>query len=205
MKKIASFILVIFLVLFSSCNKKKAIIPEKEQQKEVLKDTFIHQSVILYKVDFSSKLKEKVMRLSQLKHEYLLKKLEVVPPEKTIILGGLQRALKLKDTIKSIDISLFQNGLHETRKSFLKGTKPMQANGNTFPRVTIEEYIFKTPESAKETYEMLLNSKGKSSVWTYVSKAPHKFLLEENRLYFVGSGGFYMMGMCDEIVEKIKD
>ncbi|EDP96879.1 hypothetical protein KAOT1_16988 [Kordia algicida OT-1] len=155
--------------------------------------------------NLTSKLKQKVMRLSELEHEYQLKSLEIVPSEKTIVLGGLQRVLKLKDTIEFIDVSLFQKGIHEIRKSFLKGAKPMEVNGNTYPRVTIEEYIFKTSKNAKETYEMLLNSKGKSSAWTYISKAPHKFLLEENRLYFVGSGGFYMMGMCDEIVEKIKD
>ncbi|WP_298417956.1 hypothetical protein [uncultured Kordia sp.] len=210
MKTIAPFFLVISLVLFSACEEKEKAIPEKEQQLEASKDTVSpkvnsHESEPIKKVELTSKLKEKVTRLSQLKHQYQLKSLEIVPSEKTILLGGLKRVLKLKDTIQFIDIKSFKHGLHEIRKSFLKGAKPMQPNGNTYPRFTIEEYIFKTSENAQAIYEMLLNSKGKSSVWTYISKAPHEFLLEENRMYFIGSGGFYMMGMCKGVVEKIKD
>lgn len=208
MKIHATFFIVLLLILFSACEQKTKAIPNKSE-KEVVTDTIVSKEVHSHEseknIDLSSRLEEKVIRLSQLKHKYQLKILEVIPAEKTIILGGLQRVLKLKDTIKSIDVSLFQNGLHEIRTSFLKGSKPMSPNGNTYPRVTVEEYIFKTPEAAKLTYEMLINSKGKSSVWTYVSKAPHEFFLEENRLYFVGSGGFYMMEIYKDIVAKIRD
>ncbi len=213
MKNNAFYIVLLLFLGFLSCDVNSEKNAEKTGKKtiETSKDTIspkvnAHESEPIKKSDLTSKLKEKVARLATLTHNYQLKNLDVVSLEKTVLFGGLQRIIKLRDTMhKKIDLAVFKSGLHQVSSSFLKGTKPMQTNGNTYPRVTVEEYVFKTLESAKMTHEMLMNSKGKSSVWMYVSKAPYELFVEENRLYFVSSGGFYMMDMYKDIVEKIKD
>lgn len=200
--------LVAFGVLFSACNQNAKTIPEKEQ-KQVLKDTVSqkvvsHESEPIKKVDLTSKLAEKVKRLAQLEYNYVLKNLDTVPPQKTMLLGYLEYVSKLTDSSsKAIDFKLIKSNIHEIRKSFLKGTKPMHPNGNTYPRVTIEEYIFTSSESAKTAFETLMNSKKNSRLWRYF-KSPFELFVEENRLYFVNSGGFYMMEIYMDIVEKIK-
>jgi len=214
MKIFVSFFLIISVFVLISCDQQKNKIPEKSQSKEStskLTDTIVakkvvsHESETIKKENLTSKLKEKVSRLAQLDYKYQLKILEIVPPEKTILLGRLQRILKRKDSLsKKINLSAIKSELYEIRKSFLKGTKPMQPNGNTYPRVTIEEYIFKTSENAQTAYEILMNSKKSGGLWTYVSKSPHELFLEENKIYFVDSGGFYMMEIYMDIVEEIK-
>jgi len=210
MKTFKSSLLISFLLLFIACNQKTKSIPEKELQKEVSKDTISqkvdsHESELKTAIDLTSKLKEKVARLAELEYNYQLKSLEVVPPEKTILIGNFQRILRLNDsTSKNIDIPKIKKSIHEIRKSFLKGKKPMQPNGNLYPRVTIEEYIFKTPESAKIAFETLKKSKKNRRIWNYI-KSPSELFIEANRIYFVNSGGFYMMDIYKDIVEKIKD
>ncbi|WP_046755313.1 hypothetical protein [Kordia jejudonensis] len=205
-----TFYLIIFLVLFSACEEKGKVIPNKEPQQEVLKDSVSpkvnsHESESIKKVDLTSKLAKKVARLTTLEHNYEVKNLDLVAHEKGMLLSKLIYLKKLNDSmLKDIDINLFKSNLHEVRKSFLKGTKPMNPNGNTYPRVHIEEYMFKTSESAKATYDMLKKSKPNGRFWMHISKSPYDLFLEENRIYFGSSGGFYMMGIYKDIFEKIK-
>ncbi|MFK7747191.1 MAG: hypothetical protein AB8B65_02245 [Kordia sp.] len=201
---------VTVLICFVSCREQASKNTEKVPQQEVSKDTVspkvnAHESEIKKEIDFTSRLEEKVQRLSKLEHKYQIKNFEKVSPAKTILFGGLQRMIRLRDTVyKDIDLDMFKNGLHEVSTAFLKGAKPMQPNGNLYPRVTIEEYIFKTPEIAKTTFNMLKKSQKHGSLWMYISKAPHDFFLEENRMYIMISGGHYMMGIYKDIAEKIK-
>lgn len=210
MKSLVTFFLVILLASFSACTEKGKTIPEKEQQPKVLQDTVSpkvnsHESEPIKKVALTSKLAEKVHRLAQLEYNYVLKSLDTVSTQKTMLLGYLEYISKVTDsTSKEIDFELIKDSIHEIRKAFLKGTKPMYPNGNTYPRVTIEEYLFTTSESAKIAFETLMNSKKNSRLWSYF-KSPHDFFLEENRIYFVNSGGYYMMEIYMNIVEKIKD
>ena len=204
-----TFFLIAFGVLFSACNQNAKTIPEKEKPPKVLKDTVSqkvvsHESEPIKKVDLTSKLAEKVNRLAQLEYNYVLKSLDTVPPQKTMLLGFLEYISKLTDsTSKEINFTLIKDSIHEIRKAFLKGTKPMYPNGNTYPRVTIEEYLFTTTESAKTAFETLMNSKKNRRLWKYF-KSPHELFLEENSIYFVNSGGYYMMEIYMDIVEKIK-
>lgn len=210
MKTIAPFLLVIFLILFPSCEEKAKTIPEKEQQQEVSKDTVSqkvnsHESEATKEIDLTSKLKEKVARLAQLEHNYQLKSLEVVTPAETHLLSRLTYVATVKENaFKALDLVAIQNDLYEIRTSFLKGAKPMQPNGNTYPRVTVEEYLFKSKEQAASCYKALLQSKKEASDWTFVAKEPHVLFLEENRIYYVSSGGYYMMEIYKDIAEKIK-
>lgn len=209
MKTRVQFFFAFLLLLFFACKEKVNSIPEKEQAPKVLKDSIeqhlnSHESEPQKTVDLSSKLAEKVARLSQLEHNYQLKNLDTVSANKTMLLRSLKYLKNLNDTlVKAIDLTKFDE-VHEFQKAFLKGKKPMYPDDNTYPRVHIEEYIFKTSEAAQKTYDMLVASKTDGRLWMYISKSPHDFFLEENRIYFVVSGGFYMMEIYKDIVEKIK-
>lgn len=213
MKAIIPFFIIILCISVYSCDEKSKT-NSKETQKvtNITKDTIVttehnsHESETIKSVNLTSKLQEKVARLATLEHNYVVKNLDLVAHEKGMLLSKLIFLKKLNDSmLKDIDITLFKRNLHEVRKSFLKGTKPMNPNGNTYPRVDIEEYIFKTQESAKATYDMLKKSKPNGRFWMHISKSPHDLFLEENRIYFGSSGGFYMMGIYKAIFEKIKD
>ncbi|QHI37490.1 hypothetical protein IMCC3317_28690 [Kordia antarctica] len=211
MKTFTTFFLITIVFTFVSCNQNTKTVPEKLPKKENVTDTIVpkkvvsHESETIKNINLTSKLAEKVNRLAQLEHNYLLKSLEIVQSEETLLLGRLQRILKHKDSLsREIDLASIRSEIHNIRKSFLKGTKSMQPNGNIFPRVTIEEYIFKSQQSAKKAFETFIKAKKSGSLWTYVSKEPSVFFLEKNKIYFVCSGGYYMMNMYEEIVEKIK-
>ncbi|MCH2193763.1 hypothetical protein [Kordia sp.] len=209
MKTFASFFVVILLVFFAACKEKTTTIPAKKQPPKVLKDTVSpkvnsHKSEPK-KIDLSSKLKEKVTRLASLKYNYQLKSLDTVIPKKSALLGSVYRIKALQDSVaNAIDLKALENDLHQIHNAFLKGTKPMQPNRDTYPRATVEEYIFKTPAAAKRTYEMLIESKADGRLWMYISKSPYDLFVEENRIYFMRSGGFYMMDIYKNITEKIK-
>lgn len=210
MKTIVPFFFVFLFVLFSACNQKAKTIPKKEQQQEVLKDTVSpkvnsHESETKEEIDLTSKLEEKVARLAQLKYNYQLKKLEKVTPAKSHLFSRLiYVSIVKKNSFKTIDSTAVQNDIYEIRTSFLKGTKPMQRNGNTYPRVTVEEYLFKSNELATNFYKALLHYKKEDPDWNFIAKEPHALFLEKNRIYFVSSGGHYMMEIYKDIVEKIK-
>lgn len=215
MKTFTSFFLIATVFTFVSCNQKTKTVSEKHPKKEKvteLTDTVVREKVVSHaseiskNIDLSSKLKEKVQRLSQLEYNYQLKSLEVVTPAKTRLLSRLAYVYTVKENaFKTLDLVAIQNDIYEIRTSFLKGTKPMQPNGNTYPRVTIEEYLFKSKERATSHYKALLQSKKEASDWNFAAKEPHALFLEENSIYFVGSGGYYMMEIYKDIVEKIKD
>ena len=210
MKTFTVILFVLCLGFFSACKEKGTTIPTKEQQPQVLKDTISqkvnsHESIIK-KVDLSSKLKEKVARLAELKYNYKLQTLGSVVPKKSALLGRIHRIKALRDSVaNAIDLTALESNLHEIQTSFVKATKPSEPNGDTYPRATIEEYIFKTPEAAKKAHDMLLKSKEDGRLWMHISKSPHELFLEENRIYFMRSGGFYMLDMYKDITKKIKD
>ncbi len=211
MKTCFAFLLVLFLGFFAACKEKETTIPAKEPQPKVVKDTVSpsvnsHESDTKKQIDLTSKLKEKVTRLAALKYNYQLKILDTVVSKKTILLGGLKRLIKLRDTVyKDIDFTIFEKETHQMSTSFLKGTKPMPQTTNLYPRVTVEEYIFKTPESAQNALNLLGKLKKYRGLWTYIGKAPHDLFREENRIYFMSTGGHYMMGMEKDIISLLKE
>ncbi|WP_430410932.1 hypothetical protein [Kordia sp.] len=205
MKSLATFFLITILFSFVACKQEKETVPKSTPNINQEKVNS-HESETPKSIDLTSKLEEKITRLATLEHHYQVKSIDVVLPEKTVLLWRLQHALTLKDSLATIaDLTKIKSNIHEVRTSFLKGTKPMRPNGTTYPRVTIEEYIFNTPESAKTAFNILMESKKNVGLWTYVSKSPNALFVEENRMYFIDSGGYYMMEIYSYITEKIKN
>lgn len=203
---------MLFLILYSCTSEtKKETIPQAKEIISTSEDCSPPQQISqvntpVKSVQLTSKLKEKVTRLATLEHKYQLKSLEEVTQRESMVLGGFLRVLPLRDAnVKEIDTIAFKKYVHTIHKAFLKGKKPMRPNGNTYPRVTVEEYIFKTPENATAILNMLKKSESDAGLWMPISKAPYELFLEENRIYFMSSGGFYMMEIYKDIFEKIKN
>lgn len=213
MKKYSIYISAIaFLLLFSCASEtKKKPDLKKEEVTKTVKDSSAqkdasHVSDTVKSIQLTSKLADKVARLKTLEHQYQLKSLGALTPKQSMIFGSIQRIQKLNDSLsKKINIAQFEKDLHQIQKAFVKGAKPMYPNDNTYPRAHIEEYIFKTPKAAKTVYNVLKKSISDSRLWAPVTKSPHDLFLEENRMYFMVSGGFYMMEIYKDIAEKIKE
>ena len=159
-------------------------------------------------ISLKSSLKNKVERLSKLENNYILKNFGLIEIEKTRLIGGLERLVKSEfnkpKEIENINIDKIKNQIHESRFSFVKATKSIKPNGNTFPRAKIEEYIFKNQDEAKQIFESLSELREIDRIWYRISKEPNSMLLEDNRLYYVSTGGWYMMEIYKEIENEIK-
>lgn len=192
------------------------VLPEKteynwevEEPKINVERTNIYtESSIKPHFDLTSQLEEKVERLSKLEHQYMLKQIGRIEIEKSRLIAGLERRSN-EDTnrpeeVKGINIEEIKSRVYETRQAMLKAAKTITPNGNTYPRATIEEYIFNSIDGASRTFELLMKWKENEKDWIMIAKEPHSLFLEDNRLYFISSGGWYMMNMYKEIEHEMK-
>ena len=223
-----NLITYLFVILFGviSCKKKNVLSEnvnaEKITQKKSIdssKTKVVKNQIIdtVPKINQSSEnislqsyLKNKVERLSKLENNYILKNFGLIEIERTRLIGGLERLVKSEfnkpkeiENI-NIDIDKIKSQIHESRFSFVKATKSMKPDGNTFPRAKIEEYIFKNQRQAKQVFESLSELREIDRIWYRISKEPNSMFLEDNRLYYVSSGGWYMMEIYKEIENEIK-
>lgn len=220
-KKLITYLLVILFGIVS-CKKKDAI-SEKVNSEKITQEKLIDSSKIkatknqivdsVPKIsqspkDLKSYLKNKVERLSKLEHNYIIKDFGLIKVEKTRLIRGLERLIKSDFNkpveIENINIDTIKNSIIESRFAFIKATKSKTPNGNTFPRATITEYIFKNQDIANSTFSSLSELREIDRIWYRISKEPNSILLEDNRLYYVSTGGWYMMDIYKEIENEIK-
>ena len=193
------------MILFGviSCKKKNVLSEnvnaEKKTQKKsidsskikVVKnqiiDTVPKINQISENINLQSYLKNKVERLSKLENNYIIKNFGLIDIERTRLIGGLERFVKSEfnkpKEIENINIDKIKSQIHESRFSFVKATKSMKPDGNTFPRAKIEEYIFKNQREAKQVFESLSELREIDRIWYRISKEPNSMFLEDNRLY----------------------
>ncbi len=205
-----------------SC-KKKDTLPEKVNSKKIIEQKLINSSktkphknqiidsvpkITQTTIDFNSYLKNKVERLSKLEYNYIIKDFKLIEVENTRLIRALERLIKSDfnkpEEIKNINLDKIKNNILESRFVFVKATKSKPLDGETFPRATIVEYIFKNKDIAKNTFESLNELRKIDRIWYRVSKEPNSMLLEDNRIYYVSTGGWYMMDIYKEIEDEIK-
>lgn len=87
-----------------------------------------------------------------------------------------------------------------------KGAAPMYKSktGATYPRAVIEEFIFGDEESAESALNVFLALKNDPRGQYVISKAPSYFVKNGNKLYFILTGGTYMVDMGLEIKEVVE-
>lgn len=199
--------LLIISFMFS-CKKeikhKTNILQNKEENILTKKNSIIS----VEKENYESFLEIKVKRLSKLKYNYILKKIDTLEIHKSTLIRGLDWLCESEhlfyNEIDNLNIENFKSEIYRSNSAFLKGTIAVGPVENTYPRVTIEEYIFKNKKSATKAFNFLNSIKKINHIWYKVSKAPNSLFLEENRLYFIISGGWYMMDIHQEIGEELK-
>ncbi len=166
------------------------------KKKDITFDGKITQTSL--ELDLESRLEFKAKSLSKL--NYIIKKIEIIETKRTRLISGLERLYK-SEKLKQQEI---ENLIFESHSAFLKGTLVINEDKNTYPRVNVEEHIFKDKKSAKEAFIFLNDLKKINSIWYNISKEPSSLFLEENRLYFVISGGWYMMDIYKEVEKELK-
>ncbi|WP_025743532.1 hypothetical protein [Aquimarina pacifica] len=220
-KNLITYLLITLLGVVSC--KKKEVLSENGDSKKVINQEITDSSKIretknqiidtVQKIsktpkNLKSHLKSKVERLSKLENNYVLKEIGLIKIEKTRLIGGLERLVQSEfekpKEIENINVDKIKNLIYESRFSFLKATKSMSPEGNTYPRAKVEEYIFNNIDEAVEIFEFLKKLQKNDRYWIMIAKEPHSMFLEENRLYFISSGGWYMMNMYKEIENEIK-
>ncbi|PWH83360.1 hypothetical protein DIS18_02060 [Algibacter marinivivus] len=199
---------LLIICFFFSC--KKEIKQENNIHLNNEENIISDQNLIISveKENFESYLGIKVKRLSKLKYNYILKRIDTLEIHKSTLISGLEWLCKseqlIHNKIDNLDIEDFKSEIYRSNFAFLKGTVTINSGGNTYPRIKVEEYIFKSKKSATEAFNFLSNIKKIDNIWFRVSKAPNLLFLEENRIYYIISGGWYMMDIYREIGEELK-
>ena len=201
--------IIILVFVFTSCKEEKTSLPNAKAVESISSSTdsvidIVEDAVI---IDLSSKLKNKVTRLSKLEHNYVIKEFVEVDVKSSMLIGQLEQLSKrtyLAELFNDVSIDILKKELYTAQECFVKGTKAMSPNSKTYPRARLVEYIYNTEEAAKQSFEALKAIKTKGSIWMLISKSPDILFLEDNRIYFVRTGGMYMLDIYKQIEEELK-
>ena len=141
--------------------------------------------------------------LKGLDYQYDLKKLESRPVEQAYVLQRIPVVNKFPKRVKNNDLveAIPHTGIAKVNYAFIKGQKAM--SGNLYPRAEIEEWIFKSETCATEVAEILDRIQNNGHQWEHISKSPISTWQQENRIYFLTPGGFYMLSEVKVIQEKL--
>lgn len=201
--------IIILVFVFISCKEEKTSLPNVKAVETTLSTTDSVINIIedTVTIDLSSKLRNKVTRLSKLEHNYVIKDFVEIDFESSMLIGQLERLSRrtyLTDMFKDVSIEVLKKELYAAKECFVKGTKAMKPGSKTYPRARLVEYIYNTEEAAKQSYEALKEIKTKGSIWMLISKSPDILFLEDNRIYFVRTGGMYMLDIYKDIEVELK-
>lgn len=156
---------------------------------------------------FNSELKEQCSRLELLKPKYRLEKYASCSFNETNIGRHLNIAVDHESKyISGSEVDGIRNKIHSASSASLKGTVPMYkgAGGSTYARVEIDELIFIDSNAAVDAMDFFEKLKKDKRGKYDISKAPSYFVRDENKLYFILTGGNFMVGIGDEIKEEIE-
>lgn len=108
--------------------------------------------------------------------------------------------------ISDFQVDEIRSRIHTSFHATFKGAVPMykSKSGATYPRAVIEEFIFVDEESAESALNVFLALKSDPRGQYVISKAPSYFVRNGNKLYFILTGGTYMVDMGLEIKEIVE-
>ena len=108
---------------------------------------------------------------------------------------------KVKYDIRSIDS--INNSIIQSNKCFIKGVKDL--GGKLYARAVIEEVIFNSDLCAEQVFNFLNKIRVGNHTWEDFDKAPNSIFIIDNKIYYVGTGGWYMMDFYKKIELKMKE
>ncbi|SDF57958.1 hypothetical protein [Cellulophaga baltica] len=158
--------------------------------------------------DFTSQILCKIENLERLKSNYVLIKQGVILVNDSKIYKGIKKLKKITEKSKIKDkidnLYYLSEMIFEIQFCFLKGTTDM--GGKTYPRARIEEVIFKSENCASQFIQNLNESlENNNSLKDLFDKSPNSIFRENNRVYYISSGGFYMMEIYKNLESAIKN
>lgn len=108
--------------------------------------------------------------------------------------------------ISDLQIEEIRSRILTSFHATFKGAVPMYKSktGATYPRAVIEEFIFVDEESAESALNVFLALKSDPRGQYVISKEPSYFVKNGNKLYFILTGGTYMVDMGLEIKEVVE-
>lgn len=202
----SKYILIFCLILLGCTNQK---------EKVVVMDKVMNTTKDTLKLDFScstnndksihSKLEDKVVSLSQLDNKYKQIIKESVQNENSILLGGLNGYVESKnsyDTTKFIILNKgFNSSIIQSNYAHVKGQT--EISENLYARASIEEHIFSSVSCASNFMNNLSIIIDNENVWYDIDKSPSSLFQEDNRIYYISTGGWYMKPFYKEIVKQL--
>jgi predicted nuclease with TOPRIM domain len=195
-------ILITVLSIFASCKEDTSVTSLKGNPVKI-DETLVEQS----NDELTSRLKSKVERLSHLEHNYIFEKFSKITIEKSSLVARfkyLSDSEYTPEKLKFVDVEKLKNSISKTYQCFIKGTKEMYSGSKLYPRAYIGEYIFKTKEHALKAFETLNELRKDGNLWIHISKSPNSMFLEDNRIYYIDSGGWYMLDIYEDIEKEMK-
>jgi len=151
----------------------------------------------------SSRLKNKITKLSKLESNYQQTKNGKIEIDQSNLIKRFVKFINhLDTTTNNINFTEnFKKSIVEINYSHIKGTN--EISSNLYPRAKLEEYIFTSEECAENFINNLNKILKNDTDWYNVEKSPSSIYQEENRVYFIISGGWFMKSIYKEIVNEI--
>ncbi|EAS18793.1 hypothetical protein BBFL7_00613 [Flavobacteria bacterium BBFL7] len=166
--------------------KAESIIEEKTVPEIVFQDTTSHMEIYQIKLENS-------------KYNFIVKNLDDIEFSRINLLGTDERFHYKQKELKN-EILKICNHVQQINSFKFKGQ--VEISRNTFPRGTLTEYIFPNEILASQAFQNLKDFKRRNrSYWEMKVdvKCPSTMILQDNRLYHIITGGWFMMGMEKEI------
>jgi phospholipid/cholesterol/gamma-HCH transport system substrate-binding protein len=175
--------------------------------------TEVNEEVIDFTCSFSdnnhinSELANKVNRLYNLDNKYKLIEDGQFQIEESNLIQGFKRYIEnaIIDN-HSVSYSItenFNSSIISMNYAYVKGEKDL--GNRLYARARIDEYVFKSDECAELFDSNLKSVLQDDRAWYEIDKAPTSIYLEENRVYFIATGGWYMKPFYKEIVNEFKN
>ncbi len=207
-------LLLIAVLLLLSCREKtqEAIELAPKSKTEVQTERTTPQPVACNTANSvvpKSLLRCKIKALETLAHNYLLKDFnQNMGLEKTSIYREVQfssesdhyRNANVEAIFKKINF--LNTAIEQVNQCNVKSTTDV--GGNTYPRASITEIIFKSEDCAIAFMTTIEAVKAEGSLMFRIDKGPHSIFREQNIVYYISSGGFYMMEYYDEVEKQMK-
>jgi len=210
-----SLMFIAVILTFTSCHqeaKKDETISEKNVENSNVRIPESNLIEFTCKIDEASKPASKLLALasslSELENNYQIKSSEEGNISNSIVLSGLrrlkdQRSLKRSKNYEIVNFEELTNSISSIKFCNIKGTKDL--GGRTYARAKIEEFIFKSSDCAINAFDIINEIKSNGYIWEEINKSPSSAFRLENRIYYISSGGWFMMDFYDEIANKMQE
>lgn len=197
--------LFIILAILSCTHKNHDELIQEESQAQVneIEIDFICSNPIIG--DQHSELDSKVEGLYELENKYSQVESGSFDLSESDLIVGLKRLIASNNKVDKLNKynlkENFNSSITQTNFSLIKGQKEL--SDNLYARAKIEEYVFTSERCAIIFFERINSYVSNERLWYELYKAPSSIHREENRLYFILSGGWYMKPFYKEIVNQL--